>query len=152
MFWFLIGQLIVPLFLGIWNMNDITGRLWTLGAAGQLVVSLAVCPLLSAILCIRWMQFLRPMRMFAPSGESATFQVTYGMVAGGLAILISLFSVALLDHALPDYAITSLSTSIACVIVLRATRPIRPGLCIRCEYDLRRSLDYGRCPECGLMV
>ena len=37
---------------------------------------------------------------------------------------------------------------IAYLLGLRATRPELPGMCRRCEYDLR-GLSEPRCPECG---
>ena len=55
--------------------------------------------------------------------------------------------------AAPVWLPASFFASVACGYLMfhavRRRRRRKGGLCLRCGYDLRGSLEAGRCPECG---
>lgn len=57
-----------------------------------------------------------------------------------------------IDALVPLMALSACAFILACFIAAwKAPRYVeRVGLCEQCGYDLRGSLDVGRCPECGL--
>ena len=52
----------------------------------------------------------------------------------------------------PGSMITGVSTFLSTLIFTGLMPRRRAGLCARCGYDIRYSLDSGRCPECGTAI
>lgn len=52
----------------------------------------------------------------------------------------------------PESMITGVSTFLSTLLATGLMPRRRAGLCARCGYDIRYSLDSGRCPECGTAI
>lgn len=99
-----------------------------------------------------WFIQLRSPRIFLMSGRGMPALIR-GLLAGGISLVLTAGGIVVIRGPdFPDILILVLSSSVAtCLIVLLSPR-IRAGLCARCRYDIRASLEFGRCPECGLTI
>lgn len=75
-----------------------------------------------------------------------------GFVAAALAVIISIPLVVLGDNYANDTVLLALASILATGFVMCFCTTRKPGHCIHCGYDLRCSLNTGRCPECGLSL
>lgn len=76
-------------------------------------------------------------------------------ILGGIACTVAIAATALLlivterhVHGLVVYGVCAFISTGALVAVFGGR--IRPGRCVRCDYDLSASWESRRCPECGL--
>jgi hypothetical protein len=65
---------------------------------------------------------------------------------------IALFGVILADRFVNDSLTMFSSGALGTILSLLFCARVKPGLCARCQYDIRSSLEFGRCPECGLAI
>ena len=72
-----------------------------------------------------------------------------GLLAGVLACALASVGMSYPQWLPRDDLGTAGAAAIATAIVILGSRRLRPGMCATCAYDITRSIDYGRCPECG---
>jgi hypothetical protein len=93
-----------------------------------------------------------PRRMLDRRSGDFASPVFFGAATGFLTVLLASASLLWLDRWLSDAAIFAIAAIIATRLVMFAARPRPAGCCIACGYDVRASLELGRCPECGMAL
>ncbi len=116
------------------------------------VVTLCGIPTLCAVAVAAIMHYRRPRRMFQGHTGRPIAPLTCGIAIALLAVTLSVPVVVVADEQVPDAALLAAASLVSTMLVMLLTAKRRPGLCIRCGYDLRSSLNSGRCPECGLSL
>ncbi len=136
------------------NLHYFSDTAWPLLASD--LVQLCLLPAALALLLANIAHFRRPRRLFGGHAGGARMFAA-GVAAGALTIVLALpLSLLTLDNLVPakfvapDWLVFPVASLFANSLVLAFCRSTRPGLCPKCAYDLRASLDAGRCPECGL--
>jgi len=125
-----------------WN-NGVDHHLW-------LVFILLMVPLLAAWFGATLMDRWRPRKIFRDELRRGGRAFALGLIGGILTFASVGFGVHYL-RGIPDEAAMAACALVCTVLTLLFTARVRdPGLCVRCDYDLRGSIHMGRCPECGL--
>ncbi|OWY70714.1 hypothetical protein B7486_14000 [cyanobacterium TDX16] len=91
-----------------------------------------------------------PRKVFLQVSSSTPQLVLSGLLVGILGWGMTLGGILALDSFVPDGLTIGCSFVLATALALWRMRPPAPGHCMKCDYDLRTSLEFGRCPECGL--
>lgn len=124
----------------------LNGWFWRSLAGPGMVYTTAI---LTACLISLLVNYRRPRRMFTRSRHASFRPVFAGAVISTLTILIAIPVVVYGSEYAPDWSLLSGSTLLPTLAVLILCRRAVPGTCRDCGFDLRASLDAGRCPECG---
>ena len=118
--------------------------------ADYAVLALLLCgvPTLAAWAAASLIHRTSPRKAF--DGEVGSRRVLPGVVSAVVALIVAAGSVVLADGRVHDAMILGLSSAVATtIVVLLFCRRRVPGRCVQCGYDIRGSLAFGRCPECG---
>lgn len=83
-----------------------------------------------------------------------------GVLTGALGLGLAALSIALFDRYRPDAVASHWPDAVpiaaavffVTLLVVALLPGRRAGLCGGCGYDIRGSLNFGRCPECGLAI
>lgn len=118
----------------------------TLGLAMTLVVFPTCC---AAVVISVWHE-KSPRKVFLQVSSSTSQLVLSGVLVGIFGWCMTLGGILALDSFVPDGLTIGCSFALATALALKLMRPPVPGHCMKCDYDLRTSLEFGRCPECGL--
>lgn len=118
----------------------------------QTALSLCIIPSLSAVAVSHMIHRQYPRRLFDANAGHPIRPVLCGFAAALLALIIATPCVVLLDRFLNDAVILGAASPLSTGFIMRFCAKKKPGLCTHCGYDLRGSLDIGRCPECGLAL
>lgn len=131
-----------------------TGRQYPLAAEECFSFGLALLawPLLSASATAALVNVRRPRLVFDRRAGRRLQPFALGVLTGLLGIVLAALLIIWVDDYAPDGLIFAASSALAALAVVAPLRAARPGLCIACGYDLRASIDFGRCPECGLQL
>lgn len=113
-------------------------------------VELILLPVAIVWLTARLWNRFRPKMILCGSHHHALQQLLAGLMLGLCCMSLTTLCVVFGPDALPDLTFTSVSSLAACLLVFPLCARPRPGLCAACGYDIRASLDMGRCPECGI--
>jgi|GEM_PF-1721648 len=92
--------------------------------------------------------YRRPRRLFQNIDRKYR-RVLVGMMTGIIALFFAVPGIVFLENHANEQVLLGASGLIAGFIVSVFLRKSRPGICLGCGFDLRASLDRGRCPECG---
>lgn len=112
-------------------------------------LSLCAAPTLSASATAEFLQHLRRRALFHRDAGRTLAPIIYGLVAAAVTVVIAALAFVWLSPRTGDVLILVTSAALSAAIVLFCCRKRRPGRCVRCDYDVSHSLDFGRCPECG---
>ncbi|MCA9256870.1 MAG: hypothetical protein KDA33_14575 [Phycisphaerales bacterium] len=104
---------------------------------------------LTVLLLAILLNYRRPKRVLSRGTKTALRPVWAGVAISVLTILIAIPVVVFGSAYAPDWALLSVSSIPPALLVLLLCKSIRPGRCLACGFDVRASLDAGRCPECG---
>jgi 4-hydroxybenzoate polyprenyltransferase len=115
-------------------------------------LSRCVLPTVSAWAMASLFLSISPRRAFDRRMGCSRTPVMLGMTAALLGIVMTAGLVIALDRARADLAILAASSALSAFVLLCLCRKLKPGACVRCGYDVRASLNYGRCPECGTSI
>ena len=115
-----------------------------------LVMTLVVFPTCCAAVVISVWHEKSPRKIFLQVSSSTPRLVLSGLLVGILGWGMTLGGILALDSFVPDGLTIGCSFVLATALALWRMRPPAPGHCMKCDYDLRTSLEFGRCPECGL--
>lgn len=141
----LTGSLLV-----LWNvMGQYGDHINVINTIG-LVMTLVVFPTCCAAVVISVWHEKRPRKAFMQVSSSTLRLLIAGFLVGALGWAMTLGGIIGLDSFVPDGVIIGCSFALATALALWRMRSPVPGHCLSCDYDLRTSLDFGRCPECGL--
>jgi hypothetical protein len=94
----------------------------------------------------------RPRRLFDTRARRSGTLILLGAESGLLAIVITAGLLVLFEQLHMDLLLFALMAAVSACLLLCSCRRVRPGACVACGYDIRASLDYGRCPECGTSI
>jgi len=92
----------------------------------------------------------RTLVVIGASGKRAI--VGWAVAVSGLSLVLIGLAALYLSPWLSDEVCVFLGSGVATAIVFLAIRRVVPGHCARCGYDITRSIDFGRCPECGTAI
>ena len=104
--------------------------------------------ILASVFVVTIANYRRPRRLFQNIDRKYR-RVLVGMITGVVAIVFAVPGVVFLEARANENLILGASGLIAGLLVSLFLRKSRPGICLGCGFDLRASLDRGRCPECG---
>jgi len=149
---FLLSFAVVGTGLLVWNLPSGHGRQLLIDGSPRLMTLFIFVPLLSAWITLGAALYVRPTRLFNTKAPPKLVQVFLGFSSGLVSMILAVCGTVLLDRTLGDIPIMILSSIIGTSVIVRLSRTIRPGHCARCDYDLRSSIAFGRCPECGLAL
>lgn len=128
----------------------------SLSVTGYLFLAATMCvvPALCVWATVGYLQRRGPRRIFDLRVCGWVRQATCGLCAGLLSLVLACVGVAgaELIRFNMDLIGTGLASMAATGIVLVFCRKLRSGCCVRCDYDLRGSMQFGRCPECALPI
>lgn len=152
---FLFGNLLIGIMLIFWNWpTRLAGKL-ALDRNLALILLLCIVPLLSTWITASVVNRLSPRKIFLPGRPFSLSPFLRGSAAGAFCFLLAVACVTyLLPKArwLSEGLMIAACSTIATSLVILCSPRSRPGLCRRCDYDLRFSLAHGRCPECGTTI
>jgi len=155
------GYTFVCLFVFGWNVSQLPCDPASLNHFAGWAVLLFALPTATAGFTSAWRNFRRPLRLFDRRTSSGFSAAARGITAGLATFIAAAAMVLVLERTLPwrlsvapgtDCTVMILSAFLGARAGLLFARPIRPGRCVRCDYDLRMSIEYGRCPECGTSI
>ncbi len=131
-----------------------SGRQSSLGVEDCFSLGLALLawPLLSASAVAALLNVRRPRLVFDRRAGRRLKPFALGVLTALLGIVIAALLLVWIDRYAPDALIFAASSALAALAVVSPLRAARPGMCIACGYDIRASIDFGRCPECGLQL
>jgi len=92
--------------------------------------------------------YRRPRRLFQNIDRKYR-RVLVGMMTGAIALFFAVPGIVFLEEYANEQVLLGASGLLAGFIATLFLRKSRPGICLGCGFDLRASLDRGRCPECG---
>lgn len=136
--------------LVLWNVIDQYGHRIDVSETFGLAMTLVVFPTCCAAVVISVWQEKRPRKVFLQVSSSTPKLLLAGFLVGALGWAMTLGGIIGLDSFVPDGVTIGSSFAFATALALWLMRPPVPGHCLSCDYDLRTSLEFGRCPECGL--
>lgn len=141
---FLLGFAIVWLIPMGWNtFTQYDGGLY------YLIWIFGISPVLFAWITAWLIQFKSP-RAFMTNGHKVG-GVVRGLYAGAASLMFAAGGIVGVRRSdFPEILVLLFSASVATGLVLLLSSRVKAGLCARCHYDIRASLEFGRCPECGL--
>ena len=124
-----------------WRWQGLAGPAIGFGAAVLTVMLVAIL-----------LNYRRPKRVLSRGTRRLLRPVFSGMAISVLTVLIAIPTVVFGSAYAPDWLLLCVSTIPPALLVLSLSKSIVPGQCMACGFDLRASLDTGRCPECGLGI
>lgn len=142
-------------FLGLFVFNLFTEDWYRwYGALDYLssIVFLCGIPTVCALAVTVTLNHRRPRKLFDPDAGHHVAPFFRGFLAAMLAVVISIPIVVFGDNHVGDVVLLGFASMVATGSVVFFATPRKPGHCIGCGYDLRCSLDTGRCPECGSTI
>ena len=149
---FIVGHASVGLALLIGNLAAGTAGRATPDALVGLAGPLLLAPTTAAYLTAMMLHAFRPRRILDVRCRRRPAAFTAGILSATVGWTIATGMIIGLDGILADTSIAASASCFAAWLVLRFASPIRPGHCLPCDYDLRASLAFGRCPECGVKI
>jgi len=114
--------------------------------------SLCAAPTLGAFATASFLQHRRRRVLFHRDAGRTVVPIIGGLVAAAMTVMIASLAFVWLSSRTSDVLILVTSASLATAIVMFVCRKRRLGRCVRCDYDISHSLDFGRCPECGTAI
>lgn len=105
--------------------------------------------ILTAVLLAIVLNDRRPRQLLSRPPRSFLRPAATGAIISVLTLLLAIPAVVFGSEYAPDWLLLSISTLLPALLVLSFCKSIVPGACVGCGFDLRASLDAGRCPECG---
>ncbi|MCB9852148.1 MAG: hypothetical protein H6819_03560 [Phycisphaerales bacterium] len=105
--------------------------------------------MLTVLLLTIVLDYRRPRRMLSRGSKRALRPVFAGVAISALTVLFAIPAVVFGSEYAPDWLLLCVSSVPPGLLVLLLSKSIVPGQCAACGFDLRASLDAGRCPECG---
>jgi hypothetical protein len=130
------------------------GRWEVLRPADWLVLALTLLamPIVSASISVCWAQRVRVRSWLRPASGRPLATALCGLFIGTSCLALSAVAIAWFDSLLPDALIVAAAT-LGCTRLAFALLPHTPaGCCTHCGYDILKSLDFARCPECGTQI
>jgi hypothetical protein len=150
---------------------------WTHGRLGAvstgdwavLALTLLIVPVLSGLGAVSFVQIRRPRRWLMRGAPGAIRAALLGMAAAVTAIPLIAAVLYVVNRQLPGTPefewdptrdVGRVPDTLVVAPICLATAGIaawllptrRAGTCAKCGYDVRYSLDSGRCPECGRAI
>lgn len=124
----------------------------TMAAMNTLVLAVLICvpPIVGTCGAALLMRALRPCRILKAKPFFDYRPALAAVAASFLTVILTSVALVLLDHWLNDALILGLAAFVASLLVLSLSATLRPGHCLKCDYDLRGGQSGNRCPECGL--
>jgi hypothetical protein len=95
------------------------------------------------------LNYRRPRRAFSRVHRRFTSAIFAGAFISVLTVLAAIPAVVFGSDRAPDWVLLPASTLLPTIFVMWLCKKVVPGNCVECGFDLRASLDTGRCPECG---
>jgi hypothetical protein len=114
-----------------------------------LALSLFCVPVLITWLSAELVNVISPRTVFHRGTRRTRSRLFAGLVAGGLGVGISVFSLTLLVEYADDTVLIGASAASGATLVLLPLRKVREGRCCQCDYDLSGNAGSSVCPECG---
>jgi len=120
---------------------------------GPIALQFCLIPTLASASIALLIHTLRPRRLFDSPTSQSLKPILLGIVTG----LTSLGSVLLALSPLGINAndtliLISSSVGVTFIILMLFGGCRQCGHCRRCGYDIRMSLEFGRCPDCGMAI
>ncbi|NOX57455.1 MAG: hypothetical protein GXP29_01185 [Planctomycetes bacterium] len=117
----------------------------------RMTLVLVVAPVVVSAVAAAIVQQVRPLRMFAPISTGTFGPGAFGFCAA-MVVAVSLpFALVWMSPWIGENVIPATMSGVVAatsLVLLAARRP--PGDCPRCGYDITHSLEFNRCPECGV--
>ena len=132
-----------------WGAGITSSWLWRSLVGPAVVYSMTV---MTAVMIATLLNHRRPRRIFARSPRRFIPPVFAGTTISILTILLAIPVVVFGSDYAPDWALLMSTTFGPTFAVLWFCKSVVPGNCKACGFDLRASLDTGRCPECGRAI
>lgn len=94
-----------------------------------------------------------PRRLLYQGWRRTGLAFTFGMSAGLAEVIVNIILKDFVSGPLRGSVLLAGSSCLATTVILMLLcRGFKRGRCPRCDYDLRASTRFGRCPECGLGI
>ncbi|MCG3130138.1 MAG: hypothetical protein FLDDKLPJ_00886 [Phycisphaerae bacterium] len=122
------------------------------GRALDDLFTIAILPVAAGVIVAALVDHVRPLRILSRRAPVGARPFLVGVFASVITILVAGAYIMVADIAVPDAALLCGVQSLSLLIILLTARRVWAGRCIRCDYDIRGSLDSGRCPECGAAI
>lgn len=151
---FLAGFLALLAITSMWSwIAGFNGRSWwTWTFPANITLVICGIPTVTAYATIMVFESRRRRLIFETAARRRAVGAFCGVLAAAMTILLSALAMAWLSFTISDVLILAVSSALATALVLAFCRKRRPGRCVRCDYDISHSLDFGRCPECGTVI
>lgn len=164
---FLAGFMVAPLALYGWMFwSERFSDYRTVGDWLIVAISVVAAPLLAATVATAFLHVRKPRRWMTRGARGTKRAFVLGVMAGGFAMAASPFAIYFANRPwpgtedaewepdldverVPDAVVPAAVSFPPALFAVWFMPRRRPGHCIRCGYDIRYSLDSGRCPECS---
>ena len=133
----------------IWHVSSESSGSVNLPGGLALAMVLVVAPGFSALATCAIVHHWAPRWILEPAAPHLR-QLFCGAAAALLSIVGATSILIFIDGRVPGALLLTGTSSAATFVTLMVfSRRCRPGHCLTCGYDVRVSLNFGRCPECG---
>lgn len=152
---FLFGNLIIGIGLVYWNWPSRFVGPYAVDRTFRLILWFCVVPFLSTWFTAVLVNHFSPRKLFLPGKHGVMLPIFRGSATGLLCMLLAIPAVVYLlpqVRWMKEIVVMTTCSTISTLIVILLSPKSRPGVCRRCDYDIRASLSQGRCPECGSTI
>lgn len=123
---------------------------WWVWESISLLPRLTILPLTLTWLVATMLHARHPRRFLDAASSSGVRSVIMGMAAGVVAVAVTTGIVVFLRPGNYDELALGVGAIASTWVIMQWPGSLRrAGFCVRCDYNICASIEFGRCPECG---
>ena len=146
---FLFGYLLTCLSIFAWNYPSHFPGSLSWGRLANLFVLIVLAPSCVTALALILKNYRHPRQLLMPGRRGWFSTMLFASVTAIIGLSLSAVVATLTERYVSEFVMIPACCLLTSALALSILPRVRPGLCRQCDYDLRESLAFGRCPECG---